>query len=979
MCTNRKRKVLFWFALLVIAVFGASQIFSKPRGETASDLIISEFLAVNGAGLADADGDFSDWIEIYNRSNRPVNLSGWSLTDDPQQLEKWTFPNISLGSHQYLVVFASGKDRQPDQPGAELHTNFKLDRAGEFLGLYNVLEDKLMDSVSPDYPEQFSDVSYGRLNDDLAFNYLAHPTPGAANDPTLAWAGTVAPVKFSAAHGFYDQPITLTLTTDTPGAVIRYTRDGSMPGENQGRVYHEPLLISQTTFVRAAAFKSGSLPSPINTQTYIFLDNVLAQPAKPPGFPDTWGTHTVDFIDYKSGEPVQADYEMDPDIVNDPRYGPGLKDGLKAIPTLSIVTPVQSFKIYANPREHGGNWEEPASVELIDPSGTGPDFQINAGIRIQGGAGRWEFMPKHSLRLFFRDEYGAPKLTYPLFADSPIEEFDTLILRAGSDRSYAGHPDTGDQRRTTYMEDEWLRGSQIAMSGIGSHGMFVHLYLNGLYWGLYNIVEKPDESFMASYFGGNKEDWYVINHSGAISGSSDRFNEFLKLAKAGGLANLAKYAALKNYLDVTGFCDYLILEWYAGNTDWPQNNWYAAVQNPSGQVRFFIWDGELTWVEGAKLHLGQTNAVGLTNIIKPLFEALIQNPDFKMELVDRFYKQLFNDGELTDTNAQTRWLSLARQIEPTIVGESARWGDARTDRPITPDDWRQARDAVLKQMEGNGARLIAQARELGYYPEVDPPVFNQPGGLIESGFAVTLTPPLETRGEDTLLPLSEELGEGQSPTIYFTADGSDPRQPVTGAVAPTASAYTRPMILTSTTQIKARFWAGEWSALNEATFKVVEQKSRLAITEIMYNPGGGNNYEFIELKNIGDGELNLAGMSFDEGISFTFPPGQPPLVPGGLLVLVHNPTAFAERYPGMAIGGVYQGKLSNQGEKVTLRDASGEAVLSLSYNDENGWPLSPDGRGDSLVIVDPAGDPDNAQNWRASTKPNGTPGTDESE
>ncbi|MCL4296496.1 MAG: lamin tail domain-containing protein [Anaerolineae bacterium] len=968
MCTNSKRKVLFWFVLLVISLFGANQIFSKPRGDGASELIISEFLAVNGAGLADADGDFSDWIEIYNRSNQPVNMAGWSLTDDPEQLEKWTFPNISLGSHQYLVVFASGKDRQPDRAGAELHTNFKLDRTGEFLGLYNVLEDKLMDSVSPGYPEQFNDVSYGRLDDDLAFNYLAHPTPGAANDPTLAWVGTVAPVNFSVAHGFYDRPFSLALTADSPEAAIRYTTDGSIPGESHGRVYDEPLLINRTTFVRAAAFKPGSLPSLVNTQTYIFPDNVLAQPAKPPGFPDTWGTHAVDFINYKSGEPVQADYEMDPDIVNDSRYGPTLKEALKAIPTLSIVTPVEGFKIYANPREHGVNWEEPASVELIDPSGAGPGFQINAGIRIQGGAGRWEFMPKHSLRLFFRDKYGAPKLNYPLFADSPVEAFDTLILRAGSDRGYAGHPDTQDQRLTTYLEDEWLRRSQIAISGIGSHGVFVHLYLNGLYWGLYNLVEKPDESFMASYFGGQKEDWYVINHSGAISGSSDRFNELLKLAEAGGLANPARYAALKNYLDVTEFCDYLILEWYAGNTDWPQNNWYAAVQNPSGQVRFFIWDGELTWVEGAKLHVGQTNAVGLTNIVKPLFEALIQNPDFKMELADRFYKQLFNGGALTDANAQARWLNLAHHVEPAIAGESARWGDARTNPPITPDDWRQAREAVLKQMEGNGARLIAQARQLGYYPELDPPVFNQPGGLIESGFAVTLTPPtLPLQGGDT----------GQSPTIYYTTDGSDPRQPVTGAVAPTASAYTGPLILTGTTQVKARLWAGDWSALTEATFKVVEQKSRVAVTEIMYNPIEGNNYEFIELKNIGDGDLNLAGMFFDEGIEFTFPPGQPPLAPGGLLVLVHNATAFAERYPGVAVGGVYQGKLSNQGEKVTMRDASGQAVLSVSYDDENGWPFSPDGRGDSLVIVDAAGDLENPQNWRASSNPNGTPGLDE--
>jgi hypothetical protein len=93
--------------------------------------------------------------------------------------------------------------------------------------------------------------------------------------------------------------------------------------------------------------------------------------------------------------------------------------------------------------------------------------------------------------------------------------------------------------------------------------------------------------------------------------------------------------------------------------------------------------------------------------------------------------------------------------------------------------------------------------------------------------------------------------------------------------------------------------------------------------------------------------------------------------------LVHNAAAFAERYPGVAVGGVYQGKLSNQGETVTLRDASGQVEWSLSYDDENGWPFSPDGRGDSLVIIDAAGDPDNAQNWRASVKPNGTPGLDE--
>lgn len=222
MSTNRVRRVLFWFALLVVLLFVANLFFPRPRSEAGGDLIINEFVAVNTAGLTDRDGDYSDWIEIYNRSSQPVNLSGWALTDDPQQLEKWTFPNISLDSHHYLVVFASSKDRRSNKAGTELHTNFKLDGAGEFLGLYNVPEGRLMDSLAPHYPEQFNNVSYGRVDDNSAFNYLAHPTPGAPNDPTLAWTGRTAPASFRIARGFFKRFSAVVLGTNTPGAVIYF-------------------------------------------------------------------------------------------------------------------------------------------------------------------------------------------------------------------------------------------------------------------------------------------------------------------------------------------------------------------------------------------------------------------------------------------------------------------------------------------------------------------------------------------------------------------------------------------------------------------------------------------------------------------------------------------------------------------------------------------------------------------------------------
>jgi hypothetical protein len=168
-----------------------------------------------------------------------------------------------------------------------------------------------------------------------------------------------------------------------------------------------------------------------------------------------------------------------------------------------------------------------------------------------------------------------------------------------------------------------------------------------------------------------------------------------------------------------------------------------------------------------------------------------------------------------------------------------------------------------------------------------------------------------------------------------------------------------------------------WSALHEAGFSVVQEGQPLRLTEIMYNPAEGDDYEFIELKNVSSSEADLSNVSIDEGIYFSFPPNTPPLAPGGTLTLVSNPNAFAELYPGVPIGGVYDGHLSNKGEKILMTDAEGKPMIEVTYDDANGWPVSADGRGDSLVLVEPDGDPNNPQNWRASTHVNGSPGKNE--
>jgi hypothetical protein len=264
-------------------------------------------------------------------------------------------------------------------------------------------------------------------------------------------------------------------------------------------------------------------------------------------------------------------------------------------------------------------------------------------------------------------------------------------------------------------------------------------------------------------------------------------------------------------------------------------------------------------------------------------------------------------------------------------------------------------------MEGNAARLVERAIEAGYYPDVDPPEFSQAGGLVETGFSLEMT--------------SE--GEG---TIYYTTNGSDPRMPVTGELGPGVMAYDQPLLLEADTHVKARVLRGQvWSALQEARFDVVEQDNRLRVSELMYNPLEGDDYEFIELKNVGNQELELANLGLIEGIYFTFPADTPPLGPGETVVLVSNPDSFAERYPGVPIAGVYEGNLSNKGEQIILADAQGQILLDITYGDDNGWPVSADGRGDSLVLVDESGNPNNPITWRASLNLNGSPGADEPE
>ena len=717
---------------------------------------INEILAANRSGLTDEDDSAEGWVEILNRGAERVSLLGWSLTDDREEPAKWVFPNVVLAPGEYLVVFVSGKDRR--DPEAELHANFKLDPEGEYLGLYSAgMLTEVVSELAPEFPEQRPDFSYG-LDGADRLAYLAPPTPGQPNDSASSFQRLLMRPVIDVPHGFYEEPFEVTVTSASAKAEIRYTTDGSEPRAQTGTLYAGPVRIAGTTALRAAAFEAGQLRSKVNTRTYVFVDDVIRQPNM-----------------------LQA-------IVNDAAYRDIVLDALKSIPTLSIVMAEEDFANLQRQASLEGTKEElSASIELIYPEAFVRDFPergrpLRAGFQIDAAVeGHSHAAPKRSLRLKFKRAYGPTKLSYPFFEAAPLNSgaatatFDRIILRAGIGMSWSS-PFAGRPESVTLARDQWQRDSQIAMSGLGSHGTFVHLYVNGRYWGLYNPVERPDASFTSSYLGGRQEDYFATNHGiergdSHLAGDSSRFDRLMELAAAGDLQNAEMYEEFSALLDVKRFADYVILFWFSGFGDGLDNNWYAGMQNePPGGLVFFMWDSEYIFINqdpGPPANTGAwvpsyffTGEYSRTRIAR-IFRALLTNAEFRLLFADRIYSHCVH-GALTDGASRARLKALTDYIADAMIGESARWGGGRT----RDGDWTPAVDVLDRRMSGNVERFLTALRgsRRDLYPQFDPPTFSQQGGIVVTGFRLLIR------------------GYGET---YATTDGTDPRLPG-GAVLPSA-------------------------------------------------------------------------------------------------------------------------------------------------------------------------------------------------
>lgn len=500
-----------------------------------------------------------------------------------------------------------------------------------------------------------------------------------------------------------------------PGAEVRVTTNGSAPSATQGVPPASLGRIGTTVVLRAAAVRDGEVVGGSLMSTLLFTESVLSQDGA--GFPEAWGA--------KDGKPVPAYYRLAPEALATPAARDAVSSALWSLPVVSIAAdPADLFGpergLYANPEKSGEEWEREVRMEFLPMNGR-RGVQAGAGLRVQGGWNRRpEESPKHSLRMVFRRRYGVDELRYPMFGDG-VERFETLVLRGGNNHSWL-HWSGAERATADYLRDPWMRETYGLMGRLSARGRFVHVFLNGLYWGVYNLTERPDAHFVAARRGGSPADYDTRNADKVLSGDEVAWKELFGVVN-GGPMDADRYASAGALLDLDAFCDYMLLNFYGANGDWDaSSNWYAMrPRQPGGKFEFIVWDGERTLEDPADNRLGDDSDQSPLR----LFQRLRTWPAFRELFGRRATRHLASDGLLGPRAAAARYRELSETLAPAIAAEAARWGDYRRsvhrykegpyERYTVEGHWRPEVGRLLETYFPRRTEVFAgQLREAGF-------------------------------------------------------------------------------------------------------------------------------------------------------------------------------------------------------------------------------------------------------------------------
>jgi len=714
----------------------------------AQAVVINEFQASNHETIADEDGDFPDWIELYNHGETPVFLNGYGLSDDETNPFRWVLPDVVLEPGQFLLIFASNKDRLD---GPHLHTNFAISSSGEEL-LLTTPEGVLIDFVDPT-PVPV-DVSFGRQPDGTGDWYFFDvPTPGSPN-AGAPLDQVLDPPSFSHEGGFYTDDFLLSIDTVEPGATILYTLDGSEPrpehmggttywyksgyqqfpvgsfgsltpaeyrtfeysapitiedrtGEparlsQRGTTWHrDPALVYlpeepvfQGTVVRARTVRDGAISSPVVTHTFFVT-------------PEGADRYSLPVIALSIQEDSLFDYEQG-------IYTPGIDfdQWRQAHPFRTA-----GLDSNANYYRRGINAEFPGHMEFILPN-RGRVWSQNLGIRIHGNTAR-SFAQK-SIRLYARNAYDDSNvMEYPFIAGlrerrsgSPMTSYRRLILRnSGSDY-------IGSRIRDAFQ--------QVLISPLGldyqGYAPAVH-FINGEYWGTINIRERVDQHFLAAHHGVDADSIELLKEASDELIESEGHEDLIALrvyAEANDLSQSIHFEYMAEQMDMANYILYNMIQIYAKNTDWPANNW-AVWRTPAhgesdsteypddGRWRWIIFDmdfgfGTMDGLDVSHDTLSFATATDGPEWPNPpwataMLRNLLANEGFRTEFINAFADHM---------NTTYRPVSVVRLIDelqariaPYLPEHVARWQNMESTSPDFMRAFALSRPAFMRHHIAN--------------------------------------------------------------------------------------------------------------------------------------------------------------------------------------------------------------------------------------------------------------------------------------
>jgi hypothetical protein len=847
----------------------------SPHLLFAQTVVINEIMASNQTTIRDEDGDASDWIELYNSGAGSINLSGYSLSDDALNAQKWKFSGAAIGPGGHLIVFASGKDRQT----SPLHANFKISASGETLLLADS-SGVVIDSIT--IPPSTPDISYGRTSDGTLPWIFQKPSPGSRNTG-YEIEGVADSISLSHRGGFYSSPITLTLSAG--GSRIFYTLDGSVPDSTDAE-YAAPINIPKTTVFKAISIKANTLPTRPITHTY-FIGESTALPVI------SLSADSSDLFDADSG--IYTDYWMD--------------------------------------------WERPAHIEFFEDDKS-PGFSEDCGINIVGNqSAEWA---QKSIAVKFKKEYGISSITYPLFPGFRVNTFKSFVLRnSGNDFQYTHIRDALMQTLVKDLDIDYLEYRPATT------------FINGQYWGIYNIREKVSEHYVANRYGVDPDNIDMLeDNMTVLHGDSLQYRQLIDYMSTNDMSTTAAYDYVNSVVDLDECILYFAAQAYYDNMDWPGCNIkYWRERSAVGKWRWILFGldfgfglyGHGEWED----HIAFMFSPEETRYSNPPWATLFQRKIVENPIIrNRFINQL---ADLLNTNFQSPRVvntinSMANHIASEITKHRTRWG-------LTGENL----DKMTSFAQNRPACLRTHVRNYfhcGNDGQIT--ITSTAGGSVRLNT-------LALHSSD--MPFSGTYFQGNA--VHLKAIPSPGYKFGGWSGAVTSKSDTLSLLINSTTSIAAAFSVDS------------SDTNGIVINEINYHSFDlFNGGDWIELYNDSRQSIDMSGWAFTDGDSthrFTFPAGTV-LGSDEYLVLAEDTDDFVSHFPGISnFTGEMNFGLSSYGEIIELVDEKGRVIDSLAYDVQAPWPTEANGLGPTLELGNPASDNALGSNWRASAG-HGSPG-----